>query len=201
MKMKYCIFILSLAVLTLPILVSADALDVSVSVSYSEIQTYEDQVITATTNKAGIGVLFVIQPAEGEPWLNFLNEHGILKGIWEYRLPDDIKDEIQDKIGNKIVSYKIIEIGNGGGSVDSTFPDEFTGINGDPSTELEGTYQVIFAFVSLDGLHLCYIGEIDFDCNSWHVIPEAPLGTILLLLSALITIPAIALYKKYRPIH
>jgi hypothetical protein len=130
-------------------------------------------------------------------------------------LPNDIKTQVQEKIGDKIVSYKLIVMEEGG-SVDVTFPEDFTGINGEPSTALNGEYKVIFVFLSKcesedqvpDGDNTldaaiecrphreCKLVELDFACARWFVVPEVPLGTIAPVLSALAAIPVAKLYKR-----
>jgi hypothetical protein len=164
----------------------------------------EDQTITVTANEKGKGILFVIQPAEGTPWLDFLEDHPLLKALWN-SLPSDIKTKIGSAIGGKIVSYATVSIDTGGGSQDLNFPEDFTGINGEPSTKLVGTYKVVLAFISFksargapsNNIRCCCI-EIDFDCNSWMVIPEFPFGTITTLLFALMAVPTLCFIKKIR---
>jgi hypothetical protein len=117
----------------------------------------------------------------------------------------DIKTKIASAIGGKIVSYTTVSIGIGGGSQDLNFPGDFTGINGDPSTSLVDTCKVVLAFISFesargapsDSIRCCCI-EVDFDCNSWLVILEAPFGTIATLLFALIAVPTLCFIKKIR---
>ncbi len=65
-------------------------------------------------------------------------------------LPTNIRTKIESKIGGKIVSFDIMGTGPGGGSRITTFPEDFTGIGGPPSTETAGDYGVIFAFLSYE---------------------------------------------------
>jgi hypothetical protein len=175
------------------------ALDVGVSVEYSNIGQFQNQVITATTNEGGKGILFVIQPAEGTPWIDFLNDHSELKASWG-KLPNTIQTAIASRIGAKIVSFNMVSIDSGGGSKTVTFPGDFTSNNGDPSTALKGKYKVVFAFISWETSNsdgrCCRFFELDFDCNSWFVIPEVPFGTIVSVLSMLAAIPVLALRKR-----
>ena len=200
MKMKYALVVIPFLILMLSSVTKA-SLDVSVSVQYPEIGPFQDQIITATTNERGTGILLVIQPAEGTPWIDFLNDHPAIKSLWDM-LPSNIRTAVASKIGGKIVSFDIISTDLGGGSESVTFPEDFTGINGDPSTALVGEYKVVFAFLSWetsnDGSRCCCLFELDFDCNLWLVIPEVPFGTITSLLSMLAVIPGLKLYKKIR---
>lgn len=177
------------------------ALNVGVSVEYSNIGKFQNQVITATTNEGGKGILIVIQPAEGTPWIDFLNDHPGLKALWG-RLPNSIQTAIASRIGGKIVSFNIVNVDSGGGSKTVTFPGDFTGINGDPSTALIGKYKVVFAFISWETSNsdsrCCCFFELDFDCNSWFVIPEVPGGVIISLLSMMAAIPVLELRKRMR---
>lgn len=153
--------------------------------------------------QTGKRILLVIQPAEGTPWIDFLNEHPGLKALWN-TLPSNIRTEVTSKIGGKIVSYSIINTGLGGGDRVVTFPDNFTGINGAPSTTMAGEYKVIFAFLSYEAdnenMGCCCLFEIGFDCIGWniHVVPEVPLGTIAPLLSMIFAMPILKLYRRIR---
>ena len=59
-----------------------------------------------TTNERGKGILLVIQPAEGTPWIDFLNDHPGLKALWNM-LPYNIRTRIACKVGGKIVSFDL----------------------------------------------------------------------------------------------
>ena len=198
--MKYALVVIPVLILMLSSVTNA-SLDVSVIVEYPKINQLQDQMITATTNEEGKGILLVIQPADGTPWVDFLNDHPAMKSLWNM-LPSTIRTAVANKIGGKIVSFDIISTELGGGSETVTFPEDFTGINGDPSTALMGKYKVVFAFLSWetsnDDSQCCCLFEIDFDCSSWFVIPEVPFGTITSLLSMLAVIPGLKLYKKTR---
>lgn len=178
------------------------SLNVNVSVKYSQILPIQNQIITATSNERGKGILLVIQPTEGIPWINYLDAHPKLKILWNL-LPPDIKTKINNQIGGKIVSFNIINFALGGGKQAVTFPDDFAGINGAPSTDLSGEYKVIFAFLSyeVDASNIgtrCCLFEIGFDCIAWnvHVVPEVPIGTIAPLLTMIFALPAYRLFKK-----
>lgn len=201
MKTKHAVVVIPFLILILSSVTNA-SLNVDVSVDYSEINQFQSQEITATANEKGTGILLVIQPAEGTPWKNFLNYHTTLKALWD-RLPSNIRTRIGSRIGGKIVSFKIIRLDSGGGSETVTFPEDFKGINGDPSTALMGEYKVIFAFLSWeqsneDGSPCCSLFELDFDCGSWFVIPEVPVGTVVTLLSMMAAIPILKLRKRIR---
>ena len=134
MKTRYLTAAIPLLILMLSSVAYA-SLEVNVSVENTEIMPLADQKITATANERGIGVLLVLQPAEGTPWIDFLNAHPALKVLFN-SLPNNIKTELINKVGKQIVSFKIVSFPSGGGSKTVTFPDDFTGINGAPSTEL-----------------------------------------------------------------
>lgn len=180
------------------------SLDVSLEVGEPQINQMEDQTITVTANQKGKGMLFVVQPAEGTPWIDFLEDHPVLKALWD-SLPSDIKTKIASAIGDKIVSYATVCVDIGGGSQDLIFPGNFTGINGEPSTSLVGTYKVILAFISIESPRRgpnnsteCCCIEADFDCKSWTIVPEFSLPTIAALLSALMAVSTLRFIKKIR---
>ena len=180
MKTKFVLALFSILLVTsIPAAVSA-SLTVDVDVGFAELMPLMDQTITVTTNEMGMGILFVLQPAEGLPWADFLDDHPGLKPLFN-QLPSNIKTEIADKIGQKIVSFKLVSFSAGGGSTTFVFPDDFTGINGEPSTELVGEYTVFFAYMSLEEEGRCFLAEIEFGCKfgSFNVIPEVPLGTVM----------------------
>lgn len=199
MKVGYVLVAVLCVVLAVSVVDAS--LEVNLEVGKPQINQMEDQTITVTSNEKGIGILFAIQPAEGTPWIDFLDDHPILKVVWN-SLPSEIKTKITSAIGGKIVSYTTVTIDTGGGSQDLDFPEDFKGINGDPSTELVGTYKVVLAFISAErasalskSVECCCI-EVDFDCNSWLVIPEVPFGTIATLLSVLMAVPTLRFIKK-----
>ena len=183
MKVKCLLAVIPLLLIIIfPSVVSA-SLNVDVSVGIAELVPLSDQTITATANEWGVGLLIVLQPAEGTSWTDFLDAHPVLKALF-YSLPSDIRTEISYKVGDKIVSFKIISFPVGGGSEDFIFPDEFNGINGEPSTEVTGEYNVLFAYLSWEGdveRECCCLVEKEFDCAFGHfnVIPEVPFGTIV----------------------
>jgi hypothetical protein len=88
--------------------------------------------------------------------------------------------EITDNIGNKIVSFKIVSFPAGGGSQNCIFPDDFNGINGEPSTEIVGEYTAFFAYISWEAddneESFCFLAKKEFDCSfrNFNVIPEVP---------------------------
>jgi len=202
-KIAYAFLAVSLMVL-LSTSFASSVLDISVAVADPQISQLQSQVITATSNEGGKGVLLVLQPAIGDPWAGFLIAHPELAALYA-SLPSDIQTQIQEKIGDKIVSYKLIVMETGG-SVPVTFPDDLTGINGEPSTALTGEYKVIFVFLAkgntLDAAieccppPECKLVELDFACAGWFVVPEVPLGTIAPILSALAALPVAKLYKR-----
>jgi hypothetical protein len=217
MKIAYAFIAASLVALLSVSMVNA-SLDISVTVKDLQINQGECQVITATTNEGGKGILIVLQPALGDPWTGFLITHPALATLYA-ELPSDIQTQLMGMIGNKIVSYKLITMTEGG-CQDATFPDDFTGINGEPSTTLNGDYKVIFVFLAkcqeddqvpdneipandlTAGVECqeptceCRLVELDFACAGWFVVPEFYLGTIAPLLSALIALPAVKLLKR-----
>jgi hypothetical protein len=194
-KIVYGIAAVIFAVLVLSSMANA-SLDVQITVGSAQINPLQSQTITATTNERGIGIVLVIQPAEGSPFTDSLGSHPALLVLWNL-LPSDTKTDIIGKIGGKIVSYKIVAVPDqGGDSIVLTFPEDFTGILGDPSTVVTGKYMVIFAFLGASG---CKVIGIDFDCGSWFVIPEVPWGTVATLATSLCALPVFALYKRRRP--
>jgi hypothetical protein len=206
--MKRTKIAVAFAAASLLVLLSASfanaALNISVTVKYPQIAQGQSQIITATTNEGGKGILLVLQPAEGDPWAGFLQDHPDLEDLWN-SLPSDTQSQVKDAVGNKIVSYKII-VTDQAGSEDVAFPDDFKGINGEPSTALVGTYTVIFVFVGApaDGADATNanaevsICKLDFDAvtASWFVVPEVPLGTIAAISSALVALSVFKLYKR-----
>ena len=204
MKTRCLIAVISiLLIITFSSTVSA-SLDVDVSVGSSELVTLMDQTITSSANEKGIGILMVLQPAAGTPWIDFLDSHPVLKTLFD-KLPSDIQAKITNKVGEKIVSFKIVSFPTGGGSENCIFPDDFNGINGEPSTELVGEYTIFFAYISWEGdsNERCFLVEKEFDCAFTHfnVIPEVPFGTVVASVSmvgALIVFVSMPRLRKKR---
>jgi hypothetical protein len=169
----------------------------------TEIMPFEDQKITVTANERGQRILLVIQPAEGTPWLEFLDAHPALKLLYN-TLPSNVKTELANNVGGKIVSFKMVSFPLGGGSKTFTFPDDFNGINGKPSTQLMGEYKVIFVYKSWERSdndpRCCCLCEREFDCahGSWFVVPEVPLGTVVTLLGMFAAIPMLLVVKRVK---
>ena len=200
--------ILATAIVSLAIMLSLSfanaALDADITIGNAQINHGASQQMTATANKGGMGILIVIQPATGQPWANFLNNHPLVKALWN-SLPNSMKMQINNAIGGKIVSYALVNFGNGGGSKVFSFPADFKGINGVPSTTLMGKYKVLFAFISnqvsnFERAHCqCFcLFQVDFDCGSWFVVPEVPLGTVLPLVTSLLALPVFKLISRKR---
>ena len=197
-RMKYGLLaILSAALLTLPMV--NGSLSISVSIENPEIYPSESQTLVVTTNEKGIGVLLVIQPSNGTPWMDYLEEHQPMKNLWNM-LSNSTKTEISEKVGQKIVSFALIRTDTGGENVTLSFPEDFKGINGDPSTTTEGEYKAILAFLSYEHevRKRCHLFEIGFDCVSWPVIPELPPGLLVVFFAA-ITLSLTKLHRKLRP--
>lgn len=186
------IILVMLSVYVSPSVASVEPLEATVDVWYDEILPGQEQLITVKSNKPGTAILLVLQPAEGNPWKNFLDNHPKLKQKWQ-NLPDRIKEWVKEKIGGRILSYNITQIEELDLTETVTFPDDFTGIDGEPNTLIPGKYIVILIFVSSEGICICR--EKDFDCDRWFVVPEIPLGTI----SALGMCIAALAVLKYRP--
>jgi hypothetical protein len=200
-------------------------LDINVEVASPSINPGEPQVLTVTTNEPGVGLLVVLQPAMGDAWSGFLAEHPLLEALVA-SLPPDTQAELYTLIGDKIVSYKLIgpvpeEAFNCTTiSMPVIFPDEFTGVNGEPSTNLPGDYKVIFVYISNyecpdqmpDEVNLTAVAqideprmevpgevsliELDFACGRWFVIPEYALGTIAPIISSMAALPLAKRYYK-----
>jgi hypothetical protein len=175
------------------------SLTMNVQVGKSTITPFEPQQIVASANERGAGILIVIQPANGQPWTDFLNSHPALKAAYNV-LPSNIKTQITNEIGNSVVSYAIVDDlwVLHGGQQSFTFPDDFEGVNGQPSTGLAGTYKVLFAYASVEG-SLCDLFEANFACGLWQVIPEVPLGTAVASVSLIAGAATFAFYKKRHP--
>ena len=156
-------------------------LTVDVNVAENVIYVGESQLITATTNKAGFGLLVVLQPTTGS-WTN--------PWWWSF-----VPSEVKTLIGHRIVSWTYISMGSAD-SKDLTFPEGFTGLNGEPNTLVQGKYKVIFIFISFSGGYSCKWIQKDFDCGSWFVVPEFPLGTCMALAVPIVAFAGYATYKK-----
>jgi hypothetical protein len=198
-KMKKLVYaVAAVMFVALMLLSTASAtLDISVTIQSPALNPGQIQTITANTNEPGNGIVFVVEPIDGQqPWTNFLDSHYDLKTWWLYVVPDSMKTEITAETGGKIVSYKTVGSMNGH-SITLTFPTDFTGINGVPSTAPPGKYVVLFVYKSTPSD--CELAEIDFACGQWLTIPQVPLGTVMALLSSLCAIPAFKLYRRKYP--
>jgi hypothetical protein len=203
--MTFAVGIFSLLVLLSASSFVKASLVIDVSVAHAQINQLQSQTITVTANEGGEGTILVVQPGEGMSWTGFLDRHASLKTLW-IDLPQEVQTEVLDETWGKILSFKTVTIGPGGGSVVVTFPDDFEGLNGEPSTALIGTYKVIFTFMSHEAgssanCGHCCLFEIKFDCGTWLVIPENQLGTIVPLLMSLIALPVFNLYRRKSPHH
>ena len=106
-----------------------------------------------------------------------------------------MKDNIADAIGDKILSVEVISFPWNGGSRTLYLDDDFTGINGAPSTSLVGNYKVYFAYLSWQYQKGdCELFESDFVCGIWNVVPEVPLGTAAAAFSMIAAVG----FVKYR---
>jgi hypothetical protein len=152
-----------------------------------------------------MGILIVIQPGPSQPLIlnNYLNSHPAFKAIWN-SLSLLVKMQIINEIGGKIFSYALVNMPSGGGNHVFSFPTDFTGINGAPSTAMNGKYKVLLAFISFQASDIgrpqchCCLFQIDFDCGTWFVVPEVPLGTVVALLTAILALPAYELISRRR---
>ena len=141
-------------------------LNVSVSCDHEVINPGQTVTITCTANMEGKGIVFVIQPVKGSSPAS--SQSGDVQ--------EDLNKISSDTDGSlwKIISYAWVRITDPeGGEQEFTFPDEFTGLNGEPGTNIPGKYYVFFVF-----LHLC-VCKIGFDCSSFFVVPELPIGTLM----------------------
>jgi hypothetical protein len=202
--------VLAIAVVSFAILLSTSfanaALDADITVANANINHGGTQQITVTTNQAGMGILIVIQPGPSQSlvWTSFLNSHPVFKAIWN-SLSNSVRTQIISQTNGKIFSYALVNISpKGGGSHAFSFPTDFTGINGAPSTAMNGKYKVLLAFISFQAQDIgrpqfhCCLCQIDFDCGSWFVVPEVPLGTVVPLLTALLALPTYMLISRRR---
>ncbi|MGD6808499.1 MAG: hypothetical protein ACQCN3_02250 [Candidatus Bathyarchaeia archaeon] len=199
MNSKKILLFLVTIVATVMLLTSqanAVAPNVQLTVSKPYVNTSENQIITATANKGGIGILFVIQPEpSGDSWQNYLDTHPALKKIWN-QLPDDIKNEIGEDFGDLTISYALVNFKNiDGGSKAFYFPADFTDLTGEPSTSSHGEYTAIFAYITSGGF---FTFKISFDCVQWFALPESPFGSAMTLLTPIVALAAVVTIKKTR---
>ena len=218
-KMKIAYAFVAVAFVAFLSIASVKAtLEVGVEVAYPTINQGESQLITVLTNEPGIGLLIVLQPAMGDSWTDFLIAHPELAALFADLSPE-MQTQLQGLIGDKIVSYKLIgpipeeALNCVPISIPVMFPDDFTGINGEPSTTLVGDYKVIFVYLSnyeedaqvapvlattteIEQPTTETLVELDFACGRWFVIPEFALGTIAPILSSLTALPIAKRYYK-----
>jgi len=145
---------------------NSNTLDVNVSCHPEVILPGQTVTITCTANMDGKGIVFVLQPVKGSSPAS--SQSGDVQ--------EDLNKISSDTDGSlwKIISYAWVRITDPeGGEQEFTFPDEFTGLNGEPGTNIPGKYYVFFVF-----LHLC-VCKIGFDCSSFFVVPELPIGTLM----------------------
>lgn len=141
-------------------------LNVNVSADPETISPSQKVNITCTAEMDGKGIVFVIQPvsvsskaeSESEDVKNGLNE---------------ISSDPDCSLCN-IISYAWVDaiIDPEGGQQKFIFPDDFTGMNGEPSTSVFGKYYVFFVFWHGSK---CFCVKIGFDCSMFLVVPEYPI--------------------------
>lgn len=169
-------------------------LSIDVSAQSKEILPGIDQVLFTDTNEKGIGILIVIQPTGCVTPTN--------DNFLPVLLDANIKSQIMSLINGKVISYFVDYGWNAQNDRQHIFPDQFKGLNGVPSTNIPGTYKVIFAFVSLQyEIVRCRIKcDLDFACDSacFNVIPEVPMGTIMALVPSLAAFATVKVYKRRR---
>jgi len=193
-KIALSLMVTALAIVMLTSLVNATPV-AQIIVSQPIINPSSNQTLTATVTQRGVGIIFVIQPATSSlSWLEYLNQHPDLKAVWN-SLPENIKNQVSDDLNGFIASYKIVNFNdNSGGSSMLSFPQDFTGLNGQPSTSMQGEYNVVFAYLSRD--NCCFRFKISFDCGQWFVVPESVLGTAMAIIAPAATFGIFATYKK-----
>jgi hypothetical protein len=203
MNFKKCILVFCIFTTIVLLLTSfANAsMVVEISVEKPIITAEETQTLTATVNHKGTGVIFVVQPdPAGQSWLDYLNSHPYLKVLWN-RIPENIRNEINEEIGTSIVSYALVDFKNyGGGSKTFSFPEDFTGLTGQPSTATHGEYTVLFAYLSTEHGCCCYKYKLSFDCTQWFYLPESPLGSAMAIFTPFLALATVVSYKKTRHI-
>ena len=226
-KTKIAYAFLAVALVAILSIASVGAtLDINVEVANPSIDPGEPQVLTVTTNEPGVGLLIVLQPAMGDAWSDYLADHPLLAALVA-SLPPDTQAQLYSLIGDKIVSYKLIgpipeeAFDTIPLSIPVIFPDDFTGVNGEPSTDLPGGYKVIFVYISAyeadqmpenhepNDVELTQVQvevprievpgevrliELDFACGRWFVVPEYALGTIAPIIASIAALP---LAKRY----
>jgi hypothetical protein len=177
------------------------SLNVNVDVEDPEIYQGQSQTFIISSNEGGIGILLVVQPAEGTPWMDLLADHPTLSGLWT-TLSNRTKAEITEKLGQKIVSFAILEMDDDEECLTRTFPEDFAGINGEPGTEIPGDYHALLVFLSHQRSggndECCCFLEVDFDCVSWPVIPEFSSGLLILGLCTAIALAALNTRRRLK---
>jgi len=124
----------------------------------------------------GKAVLLVIQPnkapieSEFEDWLASI-------GFTKEQI-EKIIAEIGSKSVN-VMGYVQIPVPEGSLYVNTfTYPDDFTPIIGDLSTQYLGKYKVILIYCGIEFDCISITVKYGFECTQFFVIPEVPLGTI-----------------------
>lgn len=162
-------------------LTRASLLNVNVNVDPETIFPGQKVNITCTAETDGKGVVFVIQPVSTSSKAQCESQD----------VQNDLNQISSDPDCSlwKIISYACVDeiINPEGGQQRFTFPDDFTGLNGEPSTNILGKYRVFFVF--WHGSE-CFCVKIGFDCSLFWVVPEYPIGTIIGVLT-----PFLALFS------
>jgi len=141
----------------------------------------------------GKAVLLVIQPnkapveSEFEDWLASM-------GFTSEQI-EKIIAEIGSKSVN-VMGYVQMPVPGGSPYVNTfTYPDDFTPIIGDLSTEHPGKYKVILIYCGIEFDCISITVKYGFECTQFFVVPEVPLGTIF---TTFIFFSAFILNKKLR---
>jgi hypothetical protein len=171
---------LMMPLLTVPL--AKAYINVNVSVDPPNISPHQQVDITCWAEMNGKGVVFVVQPSVTSSEAQCIIED----------VQCDLNEISSDPDCSlwKIISYARVDeiVDPEGGQQVLVFPDDFTGLNGQPSTNQPGKYYIFFVFWHLSR---CFYLKIGFDCSTFWVVPEYPLGTIIA-----VAVPVLALFSQ-----
>jgi hypothetical protein len=156
-------------------------INVNVTADPQSISPGQEVDITCWAEMDGKGVVFVVQPDVTSS---------------AAQCPNDLQNSFNQIFSDpdcclwKIISYAIVDeiVDPEGGQQVLVFPRDFTGLNGQPSTNQLGKYYIFFVFWHN---FMCFCMKIGFDCTTFWVVPEYPLGTVIA-----VTVPALALFSQ-----
>lgn len=183
-----CFSVLIVAFLTVSVNASVlptSTLQVTVECFPQTIMPNQAVTITCTANMEGMGIIFVMQPSQGSS-VSSLPLSSVQEDLSKISSDPDFSM-------HKVISYAWVNIASSsGGEQKFTFPQDFTGLNGKPSTQTMGKYYAFFIF-----LHMC-IYKWGFDCASFFVVPEVPFGTLVATIASFGALMGYAAVKRSR---